>query len=265
MRVEGLPVRHVDAGGVRLAYLEVGNGSPILLVPGFTGSKEDFGPILAPLAAKGHRVVAMDQRGQLDSPGAGDAASYTPDLLAPDLLALVDALDLAPVHLVGHSFGGMVARAAVIARPAAFASLLLLDTGPAALDGQRAALMNQMRVQLVGGGGVSAVSTLLRTLAPDRPFEADRMARNATDAVLGMGEALLAEPDRVDELAAVIAAVGLPAMVACGEDDDAWPRALQQAMASRLGVPFVAIPGGTHSPAIDKPAETAAMIADFVS
>ena len=96
VRVEGLPVRYADAGGVRLAYLEVGTGSPVLLVPGFTGSKEDFGPVLAPLAAAGHRVVAVDQRGQLDSPGAGDAASYSPDLLARDLLAFVDALGLAP-------------------------------------------------------------------------------------------------------------------------------------------------------------------------
>ena len=44
-------------------------GAPVLLVPGYTGSKEDFIAVLAPLAAAGHEVLAIDQRGQYESPG----------------------------------------------------------------------------------------------------------------------------------------------------------------------------------------------------
>ena len=43
---------------------------PALLIPGFTGSKEDFIPVLQPLASAGRRVVAIDMRGQYQSQGA---------------------------------------------------------------------------------------------------------------------------------------------------------------------------------------------------
>lgn len=258
-RVEGVPVRMADAGGVRLAYVEVGAGPAVLLVPGFTGSKEDFGPLLAPLAAAGHRVIAVDLRGQLDSPGGGSSSSYAPDGLAADLLAVVQALGLAPVHLVGHSYGGLVSRAAVIARPEAFASLTLLCSGPAGIGGARARLMNRLRSDLAEGG-TARVGALLRA-AGGSGFEAARFEASDAAALLGMGEALLSEPDRVEELANVLTAQGIPALVACGADDDAWPPARQREMADRLGAPFELIAGAGHSPAIDQPAATAALIA----
>jgi len=59
----------------------------VLLIPGFTGSKEDFEPILPLLAAA---AVAYDQRGQYQTPG-GYAASYTLEALASDALSIADA------------------------------------------------------------------------------------------------------------------------------------------------------------------------------
>lgn len=262
-RVEGVPVRTVAAGGTTLAYLDVGAGPTILLVPGFTGSKEDFGPLLAPLAAAGYRAIALDLRGQLDSPGGGLTPSYAPDGLAADLLAFVDALRLAPVHLVGHSYGGLVSRAAVLATPAPFASLTLLCSGPAGIGGGRARVMNRLRRDLTEGG-TERVGALLRA-AGGTGFEAERFEASDPAALLGMGEALLSEPDRVAELAAVLAAQDIPVLVACGADDDAWPPALQQVMADRLAAPFELVAGAGHSPAIDQPAATSALVVRFVS
>ena len=59
---------------------------------------------------------------------------------------------LGPAHVVGHSFGGLVARAAAIRDPAAFRSLTLLDSGPAALPGTRAESVRTLRPVLVEGG-----------------------------------------------------------------------------------------------------------------
>jgi pimeloyl-ACP methyl ester carboxylesterase len=67
-------------------------GSTVLLVPGYTGSKEDFRLLLEPLAAAGHRVVALDQRGQFQSPGGPELESYTTTALAEDVLAVADEL-----------------------------------------------------------------------------------------------------------------------------------------------------------------------------
>jgi len=50
--------------------------APALLVPGIMGSKEDFIAVLAPLAAAGHPVTALDQRGQYESPGTDDQTAY---------------------------------------------------------------------------------------------------------------------------------------------------------------------------------------------
>src|SRR3981081_417211 len=63
-----------------------------LLVAGYTGSKEDFPPLLAPMAAAGLRAVAIDQRGQFESPGPDDPAEYSIDALADDVLAVARLL-----------------------------------------------------------------------------------------------------------------------------------------------------------------------------
>src|SRR5437763_10434838 len=68
------------AGGAGpLIALDTGpaDGMTVLMVAGFTGSKEDFAPLLRPLRTAGHRVVALDQRGQYQSPGPDDSAAYT--------------------------------------------------------------------------------------------------------------------------------------------------------------------------------------------
>jgi len=122
---------------------------PALLVPGYTGSKEDFLPVLQSLAAAGRRVYALDQRGQYETHGPADPTSYLPDSLAADVLAV--ALAVADgdgekgVHLLGHSLGGLIARQAVLAdASSAILSLTLLGSGPASIGGRRAELVRAM-------------------------------------------------------------------------------------------------------------------------
>src|SRR5690606_20194529 len=76
-----------------------------LLVHGWTGSKEDFTPVLPLLAAEGFDVLAYDQRGQFETPGAIDE-DYSLEAFAADALALAEtAFGSEPFHLLGHSFG----------------------------------------------------------------------------------------------------------------------------------------------------------------
>src|SRR3954468_24569985 len=85
-----------------------------LLLPGFTGSKEDFIALQVPLAEAGYRTVAVDGRGQYESAGPeADETAYAQAELARDVLAQAEALNTR-VHLVGHSLGGQIARAAVL-------------------------------------------------------------------------------------------------------------------------------------------------------
>ncbi|MFI5101147.1 MAG: alpha/beta hydrolase [Actinomycetes bacterium] len=115
----------------------------VVLVPGFTGSKEDFIAVLAPIGAAGFPVVAYDQRGQHGTAALTPQAppeGWELDAFAADLLAVVDRVAgprPTAVHLLGHSFGGLVARAAVLRDPARFSSLVLLDSGPASIGPER--------------------------------------------------------------------------------------------------------------------------------
>jgi pimeloyl-ACP methyl ester carboxylesterase len=256
--VEGLPVTYARG----LAVLDVGGGAPIVCVPGYTGSKEDFGPLLAPLAVAGHRVIGYDQRGQFQSPGHGELSSYRPGPLAGDLLGLLDELGLDRVHLIGHSYGGLVARAALLARPEAFLSLALIGSGPAALAGPRAEVTRALRATL-RSGGVPAVWQLLEAGGDTSAFGRERFLAQDRVALEGMGEALLDEPDRVGELAEVCRRHGIAVLVACGEHDDAWSPQLQRVMAARLGARFQLIPAAAHSPAVEAPDSTAALLLDF--
>jgi pimeloyl-ACP methyl ester carboxylesterase len=262
----------LDVPGGPLAVLravpEVRSRSTVVLVPGLTGSKEDFRLLAAPLVEAGHAVVLLDQRGQHQSPGVDDPAAYTVEALGRDLLAVVDDLREGPVHLVGHSFGGLVSRAAVLRRPEAFRSLTLMCSGPAALTGPRTAILEPLRE--LAAQGIDAVVEAMDALnAVDQDFLAldastqgflrDRMVASSAAGLIGMSRAIQAEPDRVEELRAT----GLPVLVVHGEDDDAWSPAAQADMAERLGAAYAVVPDAVHSPAVEQPEATAKALLAF--
>jgi len=264
----------LPGGAGPLAALDSGAeaGPTVLLVAGFTGSKEDFAPLLDPVADAGLRVVAIDQRGQFQSPGPDDPAQYTVPALAADVLAvgrLLRGQGAGPLHLVGHSFGGIVARGAVLADPGVFDSLVLIGSGPAGLTGPRAELLGHLS-PLLDAGGVPLVHETLRALAADDPrartvpapvqaFLDRRFLANSAAGLRGMRDAMLGEPDRVAELAAT----GVPVLVAHGAADDAWTPAAQTDMATRLGARHQVVPGAAHSPAIEQPAVTVDALLGF--
>jgi pimeloyl-ACP methyl ester carboxylesterase len=260
----------LDTAAGAVAALRSGDAGapPVLLVPGYTGSKEDFAPLLAPLAAAGFAVTAIDQPGQFESPGPSDPGYYTPDALGRVVREVATTLGPS-VHLLGHSFGGLVARAAVVAEPTAFASLVLMCSGPAALPGPAAAMIERLAPVLAASGlaGVYAASLSVYRAQPGyvepppamAAFLERRFVTGVPAALAGMGLAVRTEPDRVAELAAVAP----PTLVLHGVDDDKWPPALQREMAHQLDAEYVVIPGAAHSPAVENPGPTAAALVDF--
>lgn len=237
-----------------------------LLVPGYTGSKEDFIALLEPLADAGYRAVAVDGRGQFESPGTDRQESYAQEELARDVLAQAAALGAGehPVHLVGHSLGGQIGRAAVLLDAAPFRSLTLMSSGPAAV-------VEAQRVKLKILGDALATMTMDDVWAAmrafDPPAEADtdgedlrqRWLRHHPAQLIATGRRLATEPDRVTELAAA----GLPVHVLSGESDDVWPVPVLDEMAVRLGARRTRIKGAEHSPNTDRPDATAAALVSF--
>ncbi|MGW6707572.1 alpha/beta fold hydrolase [Streptomyces sp. NPDC054956] len=243
-----------------------------LLVPGYTGSKEDFIGLLGPLAAAGYRVLAVDGRGQHESDGPRAEAPYALEELARDVLAQTAALEAAgPVHLLGHSLGGLITRAAVVRDPAPFASLTLLSSGPGAVcEEQRARTKLLVSALESMGDDMPGIWAAMRAMdprdqAPDSPelaaFLRDRWVGTVPEQLIATGRALIGEPDRIDELAA--AAPGLAKLVLSGASDPVWPVEWMDDMARRLGARRVVVPGTEHSPNAEDPAATAAALVGF--
>jgi pimeloyl-ACP methyl ester carboxylesterase len=243
-----------------------------LLVPGYTGSKEDFAPLLDQIADAGLDAIAIDMPGQYESGGPDDEDAYLPAPLGIVLAELVGKLAAEgnQVVLLGHSFGGLVARGAVLAG-APVAGLTLLDSGPGELpDGPRRQALElgepamrqhgieaaqQLREQLDAMnprrvGGSPELTALLRA----------RFVRSVPAALLGKARALRTEPDLVSSLGRTLQADGVPCLVVCGAGDDAWSVPAQRDMADRLDADFAVIPNSCHSPNTENPGELLATL-----
>nr|WP_269205175.1 alpha/beta hydrolase [Motilibacter aurantiacus] len=241
-----------------------------LLVPGYTGSKEDFLALLPLLAAGGYRAVAVDQRGQHESPRAERPEGYDVPALAGDVLAAAGALDERGVHLLGHSFGGLVVQAAAIAAPERLRSLTLLATGPGAVpEGPRTADLRLVRSSLPTipmdvAWDVKRARELAAGVPPEAPeaqeFLRARWMGTSPESLVRIAVTLLEAPDRVGELQSRLAGAGVPVLVLNGDRDDAWPPAVQAQMAQRLGAAYVSLPGVGHSPNYEAPEATAAAL-----
>ncbi len=234
----------------------------VMLVPGLTGSKEDFAPLLPLLADAGWQGATFDQRGQFET--AADAGDdFSLDAYAADLISTTEALFGAAerTHLVGHSFGGLVAAAAVIARPDRWASLTLLCSGPGGFEGARRQELLASADLVERAGLDAAYETRLRRDAERQREEAtpeverflhQRFMSNSVESLAAMSRLLAHTPD----LTADLAAAGVPAFVVRGEEDDAWDHSVQDRLATELGTSVVVIRGAAHSPAVERPEDT---------
>ncbi|MEN9922818.1 MAG: hypothetical protein RIS09_332 [Actinomycetota bacterium] len=255
----------LEVGNLPLAVLNVpaiGDEIGVVhLVHGFTGSKEDFWEMAAIVAQSGFRVVAHDNRGQHQS---GHATSYLLDDFAHDVLEVETALGLKNTHLLGHSFGGLVARRAVLLDPDQFQSLTFLCSGPGKNERRRLALSGMVDF-LADKTMAEAWSMQQQNYIPDimvnpHPDETSvwthRWHLSDKYSLFGQAEILMNEVDRTEELYEI----GIPAHVVYGENDDAWPLELQDEMAERLEAERSIIKFAGHCPNEEMPAVTAAVL-----
>jgi pimeloyl-ACP methyl ester carboxylesterase len=112
---------------MRLNVIAAGEGPPVVLLHGLLGAAQNFGAIQKAIAARGHRVLALDLRNHGQSPhaaGMGYAA------MAADVAETLEAEGAWPAAVIGHSMGGKVAMALALARPEGVARLMVADIAP---------------------------------------------------------------------------------------------------------------------------------------
>ena len=226
--------RRVAVGDIHLSIAEAGAGqSPLLLVHGFTGAKEDFTPWLDRLAASGWHAVAPDLRGHGASSKPAQETDYSFEIMADDMLSLADAFGWEHFVVLGHSMGGMVAQFMACEAPARLDGLILMDTAHGPLRNLDPELVDAA-VAIVRSQGMDALASILadrqgplETAAHRRLIDkqagyaefCDRKFRATSPALYAaMAPAFVAAADRLDRLRTL--PESLPVLVIAGELDE---------------------------------------------
>lgn len=124
--------------GKEIAYIEEGDGEPVLLIHGFASNfvTNWIGPgWVKTLTEAGYRVIALDNRGHGRSFKSHDPEDYYPEKMATDAIALLDHLNIRRAHVKGYSMGAKIAAFVALAQPGRAASLVFGGLGINMVDG----------------------------------------------------------------------------------------------------------------------------------
>jgi pimeloyl-ACP methyl ester carboxylesterase len=120
--------KQAEVNGVRLPYVEQGSGTPVVLVHGAISDLRNWEPVRDTLA-RNHRFVAYTQRYHGTAPWPDDGNAFSAATNANDLAGFITSLNSGPVHLVGWSYGAVVAAIAAANNPHLIRSLVLYEPG----------------------------------------------------------------------------------------------------------------------------------------
>jgi len=218
--------------------------------------------VVADLSRDRH-VVAYDQRGHGDSTNTGRAESFTVERLVADLAAVIAAKQLAPLDLLGHSMGGIVAMRFALDHPEQLRSLILMDTF-AAPTGNLSGTWIDYVLDLARKQGMAAVADLFLgyvdqapgadKLPPERVAELrERIRYKLTHMDVEALEALGRGLGSFDSLADDVAGIALPTTVIVGESDVGLRDAADMLATTIPAAVLEVIPAAGHSPQEDNP------------
>ncbi len=198
-------------GAVEIAYLDEGEGDPILLVHGFASTKNVnwvYPTWVSELRKDGRRVIALDNRGHGDSAKLYDASAYEIATMAGDIVALMDHLDIGRADVMGYSLGSRMAAVLALSQPARLRSAIFGGIGIGLIEG--------------GGPGENVAEALEAESLDDvtdpvgRTFRAfadqTRSDRRALAACLRGSRRLMTRDEA--------ARIAVPALIAVGTSDE---------------------------------------------
>jgi 3-oxoadipate enol-lactonase len=239
----------VKANGFLLNYEVTGKeGAPVVVLSHSLGSSLVMWEPQRPALEPHFQVLRYDTRGH----GGSEAVDgpYTFELLAEDVVGLLDGLSLSRVHFIGLSMGGMIGQALGLYHPDRLLSLTLCDTAAANPPGSREVW--QERIDLVRRGGLAPLlePTLERWFTPEfinqNPSILEKIRRQflktSLNGYVGCSQAIM-ELDYLEKLKGIT----IPTLLVVGEDDPGTPVSAARALHERIvGSKLVILPGARH-------------------
>jgi pimeloyl-ACP methyl ester carboxylesterase len=264
----------LDTPGASLHYVRTGTGPPVLLIQGVGVIGHGWTPQIDALKDR-FTLVSFDNR------GIGSSTSLdgrmTIDDMAADALAIVDALRLDRVHVVGHSMGGVIAQALALRVPERVKSLAFLCTFVRGKDGSQvtlAMLATALRMRI--GTRAMRRNAFLELIMPQRYLQqVDRPALARTLEPL-FGHDLAAQPpivmkqlgamSKFDASARLSTLAHIPTLVVSATEDRIARPASGRALAAAIpGAKYVEIPEAGHGLPIHRAGETNALLLEHWS
>lgn len=244
--------------GISLHLREGGQGSPTtLLLHGWAVPGDVWDPVLARWPDNAGRVLAPDLRGTGWSSKPREGYGLEDDV--QDVVALIDALELKDVVLVGHSKGGAIAQRVALERPAALRALVLVCAVPASgipLDDGTIGFFRSLCGHR--DGAHQTVTMVMAKQAPELVAKlVPLMSSVCIESLLGGFDAW-----RTANFADTVGAIRTPTLVIAGGGETVLPPAfLQQAIVDRIpGARMQVLEGVGHYPQLEAPDELTAAI-----
>ena len=233
--------------GLRLAYYEAGEGTPVLLAHGATGTGEfEWGKLAAALSPQYH-CIAPDLRGH----GLSDfrAGGFGRAAITADLLALIRHAEAGRPHVVGFSYGAEVVLRMELEAPGTARSLILISPGTGRPADYR----------------VPSISFLHRTWP--RTLQRLHEARHGPDHWRQLVTLLQQDSARDPELPPeALAGVGCPVLLLAGDHDEPVRRRQGRRFAQvNPRAMYVEIAGAAHAVHLERPTEVARVVSDFLA
>jgi 3-oxoadipate enol-lactonase len=271
MRVDDVPERRVDCGGVEIAYWIHGEGAPLVLITGLASPASAWGPLPGFLGQMGYQGVVVENR-DVGKSSPCDGIDYTIIDMANDVATVMADAGIDSAYVLGISMGGMIAQELALNHPEKVKKLMLLATTPGrpegvsatpeflaqlaaiATDGDRRTWTIKMAHSLVGKKVVEERPERLDAWATSRIEEgpsADGYQRQL-QAIMQFGTW-----DRLPELK-------IPTLILHGTDDPLLPFQNGEKLASRIpNADFMPLEGVGHLIPLEVPEETVNAIVRF--
>jgi pimeloyl-ACP methyl ester carboxylesterase len=247
------------------AHEIVGSGPDVVLVPGTFSDRRTWLRLVGSLSRE-FRCLLFDPRGTGSTPDPG--TPFTPDHLAGDLLAVMDAAGVERAHLVGHSLGAAVAAVTAARHPARVDRAVLV--GPAfGPDPYVDAVLDHW--EALARSDLPEPALHLGLVLPS--FGREAFARLVPAVVHDMGRHPLAREtilryvacDRAQDLARAAERMDAPLLVVAGAEDVLTGPTPARALAAAVpGARLELIPACGHTPQVERPAELARAIVPFL-